>query len=184
MHAQRSMERGNSDLLIGICLLIYSLHIKKKKYDADVSPFFPYTICPQRLPAKRTDYLCFMCICSCWAKILLCWAQQQECAQRCKESLRPQLLLLITSPVVHIHSTIQSLKIVTHGTTQHLISSLMCHFMDKYAALIALTRNLSFPPLHTPHTGEGETGNLSPLILTQQPTGALNNPLLLFAPFV
>lgn len=89
---QRSVKRRNSELLIGIYTLIYSLHIKKKKkkYNADDSPFFRYTVYPQCVPAERKGYLCFMCICSCYsAKMLLCWARQQECAQRCKESKTP-----------------------------------------------------------------------------------------------
>lgn len=70
--------------------------------------------------------------------------------------------------------------------TQRLISSLMCHFMDGHAAVIALIRNLSFL-LFTPLaacSGERGTANLSPRIFTQHHTGALNNPLLLSAPFV
>lgn len=65
-------------------------------------------------------------------------------------NLRPHLLLFITSPVDCTRSIIQSLKIVTHEKTQRLISSLMCHFTDGHAAVIAAIRNLSFCPLHTP----------------------------------
>lgn len=149
-HAQeRSTKRRNAELIIGICILIYSLHIKKKKYKADGSPFLPYTIYPRSLPPNRRLPL---------FHVHLLWLQYQNAPLSGSaagvhggvRNLRPHLLLFITSPVDYTRSTIQSLKIVTHEKTQCLISSLMCHCTDGQAAVIAAIRNLSFCPLHTP----------------------------------
>lgn len=85
-------------------------------------------------------------------------------------NLRPQLLLFITSPVDYPRSTIQSLKIVTHEMTQPLISSLMCRFTDRHAAVIAPIRNLSFSPLHTPRCALRRKGDRQSLSSHPYPT--------------
>lgn len=85
-------------------------------------------------------------------------------------NLRPHLLLFIISPVDYTRSTIQSLKIVAHEKTQLLISSLMCHFTDGHAAVIAVMRNLSFSPLHTPPRALRRKGDRQSLSLHPSPT--------------
>lgn len=99
-------------------------------------------------------------------------------------NLRPQLLLFIMSPVGYTHSTIQSLKIVTHQMTQCRLSSLVCHFMDRHAAVIALIRNLSiFTSSHCSHCIQEKGGPAISLTSLANNHWVLNDPLL-SAPFV
>lgn len=88
-------------------------------------------------------------------------------------NLRPQLLLFVTSLVDYTHSIIQSLNIFTREMTQSFISSLMCHFTDRHAAVIALITNLSFFSSLHPSLCAQEKGGPAVSLLTSLP----NNPL-------
>jgi len=152
-HTQREAwkEGRNSVLLIEICVLIYTLHVKKRKKKL-IAPCFSCTqsvhsVCLQR--GKATFVSCAS---------VLATVQKSSFVELSSRSVhssvrnpRHQLLLFLTSPVDYTHSTTQSLKIVTHEVTQHLISLLMRHFRDRHAAVIALIRrNLSLSALRTP----------------------------------
>lgn len=140
MHTERSTKRRNAELIIGICILIYSLHIKRRNtmLMALHNLSTPFARKEERLLPLFHVHLLLLQYKN---TPLLSSAAGVHGGVR---NLRPHLLLFITSQVHYTRSTIQSLKIVTHEKTQRLIGSLMCHFTDGHAAVIAMIRNLSF----------------------------------------
>lgn len=170
IHAGRSRERRNSELLIGICVLIYSLHVKRRN-TVLMAPCFSRTRSVPSVCLRRGTATFVSCASA------LATVQKSSFVElgsrsvhRGVRNLRPQLLPFITSPTAYTRSTTQSLKIVTHEMTQRLISSLRCHFTDGHAALIALIRNLSFSPLHTPPCVLRRKGDRQPLSSRPYPT--------------
>lgn len=144
---------------------------KKKKRDADGSPFFPRTQSVHSVFPRRGKATFVSCA-SALATVQKCSFVElgSRSVQGGVRNLRPQLLLSITSPVDYPRSTIQSLKIVTREMTQPLISSLMCRFTDRHAAVIAPTRNLSFSPLRTPRCALRRKGDRQSLSSHPYPT--------------
>lgn len=186
MHTERSTKRRNSGLLIGICILIYSLHIRRRNTML-MAPRFSHlqsvhTVCLQRGEATFVSYA------SALATVQKCSFVElgSRSARRCKESKTPSSTFYHLPSGLHTqHNTVIKKSYTWKDPAPHQLADVSLYWRT-CSSNCCDKKFVFFSSSHpSPCTQKkGGPANPCPRILPQQPTGALNNPLLLSAPFV